>query len=241
MVRSRFLYLSVFLMTISSVASVPADNKIWPRPTIPPLPATVAGISRPVVLLNGTWKINLQPGPDFWKEDANTGSWRDIVVPSQANMQGMAIPRDHPYAYQTRIEIPKDFAGKKILLRFEGVTGTARAWIDGVLVGQHVGGFTVWYCDITDQVAAGKQARLTVAVTEPQPHASTEGYEGGIIRDVKLVAFPQQFVSRFAIETDFDAQFQNGTLRVWVRLSNVLQQAELRFALKDPAGQAVPL
>jgi Glycosyl hydrolases family 2, TIM barrel domain/Glycosyl hydrolases family 2/Glycosyl hydrolases family 2, sugar binding domain len=240
-VRSRFLYLFVFLTAISSVASVPPDNKIWPRPTIPPLPATVAGISRPVVLLNGTWKINLQPGPEFWKDDANTGSWRDIVVPSQANMQGMAIPRDHPYAYQTRIEIPNDFAGRKIFLRFEGVTGTARAWIDGVLVGQHVGGFTVWYCDITDQVAAGKQARLTVGVTEPQPHASTEGYEGGIIRDVKLVAFPQQYLSRLAIETDFNRDFQNATLRVWVRLSNALQPTEVRFALKDPAGQAVPL
>jgi hypothetical protein len=236
---SRFAVLSA--LVVSSVASSVPENRVWTRPEIVPLPDSVAGIRNPVISLDGTWKINLSPGMGFWENDVDSSSWRDVVVPGQADMQGLQIPRDHQYAYKSRISIPSEFANKRIFLRFEGVTGTAMAWVNGALVGEHYGGFTVWNCDITDKVSAGKLADLTVGVTEPQPHASTEGYSGGIIRNVKLIALPKEYLSRFNVETDFDRDYRNAKLKVWVKLADIESPGEVRLILKDPAGQVVPL
>jgi Glycosyl hydrolases family 2, sugar binding domain len=102
----------------------------------------------------------------FWSNNVDAASRSDVQVPGQADMQGIAIPRNHSYAYKTRIDVPVDFIGKRVFLRFEGVTGTAQAWVNGIAVGAYYGGFTVWDCGITDTVAAGKDAWLTVS--EPQ-------------------------------------------------------------------------
>jgi Glycosyl hydrolases family 2, TIM barrel domain/Glycosyl hydrolases family 2/Glycosyl hydrolases family 2, sugar binding domain len=237
-----WLLLALFQATAGTAlaGSVP-QNTVWPRPTILPVPFSVEGVKQPVISLNGNWKINADPSGEYWSNSVDPVSWNDVRVPSQADMQGIPIVRDHPYAYKTKIKIPSDFASNRIFLRFEGVTGTARVWLNGTEACGHYGGFTVWTCDVTDKVVAGQDAWLTLGVLEPQPRASTESYGGGIIRDVKLVAVPQQYLSRFAIETDFNRDFQHATLRVWVRLSNALQPTEVRFALKDWAGQSVPL
>ena len=222
--------------------SIPSENPIWPRPTIVPVPRFTAEVGQPTLSLGGQWKINVNPPTDFWRNEVDPTSWLDVQVPGQADRLGIPLPSDHQYAYKTRFHVPSDFGGKRILLRFEGVTGTTKAWVNAVPLGEHYGGFTVWNRDITPHVSLGQDAWLTLAILDPQPGKSTEYYGGGVIRDVKLMAVPEDHLTRFNIETQLDRNHRDAILKVWVAMAiRAGTRAEVRLAMKDPSGIEVPL
>ncbi len=66
-----------------------------------------------------------------------------MLVPGELEMQGFELLNNTEYYYRTKVHIPEDFAGCRCMLRFDGVYGSARVWVDGRYVRGHVGGFTV--------------------------------------------------------------------------------------------------
>lgn len=235
------LLLLLFSIRLFGQPITPTENNIWPRPVIVPLPSTVSDVKQPVTSLKGIWKITTDPKGDFWENNTDVSSWNDIPAPAQIDMQGIHVQAGKQYAYKKRINIPDDYKNKRIFIRFEGVSGTAKAWVNGHFLKEHFGGFNVWTCDITDYITAGSDAWLTVAVTEHSPGKSTAGMDrGGILRDVKLMAVAPDYIYRFNVETNFDEQYTNAELKVWIGLNfNNNDSATVQFTLKDPNGKNV--
>ena len=184
----------------------------------------VDGVKAPVILLNGTWKFNMDPPVEFWKNSVDFQSWSDIQVPGECQMQGFAIKHDTPYVYKTKFHIPDDYQGKQISLNFYGVYSYARVWVNGKYVREHNGGFTKWICDISDFVKAGESAVLTVEVSDLTDDISYgSGYAkhqiGGILRDVELTALPKQNFEKLYFETDLDENYKNAVLKVFYQLT----------------------
>jgi hypothetical protein len=228
-------------MTITPNKLNTKANEICEEPIIVPLPQTVQGVDRPVISLNGTWKLNVDPPAEFWSNALDPASWADSPVPGFTPTQGYVIEQNHEYAYRTRIAVPAEMAGQTILLRFDGVTGYARVWVDGAYVRDHYGGFTTWYCDITQYVSPGQETWLTVGVTDVQREISVFNF-GGIIRDVRLVAVPADYVTRLHVETDLDGDYNDATLKVTAAMAfDRGTSATVRLALVDPQGQAVEI
>src|ERR1035437_5868575 len=155
----------------------------------------VKDVSRPIISLNGIWKICLTPPVKFQEIDQLDGIWKDIQVPGECMMQGFPIKHDQPFVYKKKFTVPEDFKGKVIKLRFEGVYSYARIWVNSKYIRDHSGGFTVWECDITPVVVPGKKAILTVEVTDKADEISyASGYAkhpiGAILRNVSLLAVP---------------------------------------------------
>ena len=237
------------------LAAVPPENKVWPRPVLVPVPAAVAGVSRPVVSLQGKWKFNAAPPADFWNNSVDPATWREVAVPGQLSTQGIdaqgtpgggrrggqSAPQASQIAYKTKMAIPADFAGKRVVLKFQGVTAYAKVWVNGAYIRDHFGGFTAWACDITDHVTAGQDAWLTVGVTNRREGIS--GFnDGSILRDVKLMAVPQDHLVRFNLETSFDANFRDAVLKVWTAMAFRQGAAgRVTLTLKDGDGKAVAL
>jgi hypothetical protein len=193
------------------------------------------------VSLRGIWKINVDPPVEFWNNAVDPASWADIRVPGYASTQGIFVTRGRQYAYKTEFTVPSNFAGKRVFLRFEGVTGQANVWVNGAFIRDHFGGYTVWNCEITDHVSSGQEAWLTLGVTD-----TTDGITslnvGGILRDIKLVAVPQDCLTRFNIETDLDRSYQNAVLKIWVAMDfHRNSNAQVQLSLKDVQGKPVPL
>jgi hypothetical protein len=228
-------------------AGGPGVNPVWPRPVIVPLPTETAGVREHLVNLGGTWKFTVSPPADFWSNDADPAAWPDVLVPGELAAQGIPIARDVEYPYKRLLRIPAEAAGKRLLIRFAGVYSSARVWVNGKFVRDHQGGFTSWDCDITDCVTPGQAAWLTVGVTDRSDEISyasnyAKHYVGGILREVKLLILPRDYVSRFQVETDFDSSYTQAQLRATVAATfHDGQSAALKLRLKDPHGQAVPL
>jgi hypothetical protein len=239
--KAVWLCFTVAVMAVQA-ASVP-QNAVWPRPVVVPVPASITGVKAPVVSLDGLWKVTVTPPTEFWSPSVDPSSWQDIRLPSHAVTQGVVLPRGAGgvYAFKRKVTIPAEFAGKRILLQFDGVSGEGKAWVNGVHLRDHFGAFTTWDCDITAHVTPGKDAWIAVAATNANEGLS--GYNsGGILRSTRLIAVPQDYLTRLNLETGLDAQYRDGVLKVWAGAAfHGGNAATVRLSLKDPQGRAVAL
>src|ERR1700749_1854624 len=110
-------------------------------------------------------------------------------MPNELLTLGHVLAKDLEYPLRRSVEIPADFAGHRILLRFDGVYSHARVWVNGHFVRGHFGGFTSWDCDITDFVQPGALAHLMLGIADRSDDISQASYYAkhviaGVLRDV---------------------------------------------------------
>ena len=228
-------------------AGISGANPAWPRPILVPIPSELAGVSSHVTDLAGVWKFSPLPAPEFWSNRVNPAAWMDVTVPGELVAQGHAIARDCEYPYKRPIHIPSDAKGRRVFLRFDGVYSYARVWVNGNFVRDHHGGFTSWDCDITRFVTPGQTAWLTVGVTDRSDEISyasnyAKHYIGGILRGVKLLILPADYLTRFHIETDFDPSYRDARLVVTAAMGfQSARYARWEARLLDPEGRVIPL
>jgi len=210
-----------------------------------PLPESTINVKNPVHSLNGRWKLNLTPPVGFWKETAKDNDWADIEVPGEPAMQGYEVEHDKEVAYRKEFTIPKEFWGRRIFLRFDGVYSYAKVWVNGRFIREHFGGFTSWDCEITEHVKPGEKAMLTVGVVDRMDDMSyASGYAhhpiGGILRDVSLFCVPENYIKSFDVETELDANYKNAVLKITAELQSA-KSAELKLSLNNPSGKKIRL
>ena len=244
-------------------------------PEIPQVATFLKDVTEPVTSLNettkdGTWKFLFEspegiPLPDDDNQDFNfhnwevTKIWNNVIVPGGLVMQGFDIKNNTEYFYQRKVQIPLDYANKRILIRFDAVYSNARVWIDGKYVRTHKGGFTTWDCDITDYVTPGNTVTLTVGVAdidgntigtwnqngENMSDPSGASYYanhniGGINRDVALMALSKDYIARVYTNTTFtDNTYTDADLKITTQLGMVSSNAELKIELLDKYGNKV--
>ena len=105
--------------------------------------------------LNGHWEYAFTPAgapvPSVW--DGR------ILVPfsPEAPLSGVGrrLEPDEALWYRRRIGLPEGFVRDRVLLHFGAVDQDARVWVDGVVVGEHRGGYLPFTVDITDALAGG--------------------------------------------------------------------------------------
>ena len=118
--------------------------------------------------------------------------------------------------------------------------------MNGKPVGSHLGAFTPFELDVTSAILPGKENVLALAVTsDTLADALTVGLEmvghamGGIIRKVSIFVVPTVNVSSLHVETWFDREYRNATLRVLIDVANEtagwkpIPGAELTFSLRE--------
>jgi hypothetical protein len=206
----------------------------------------VKDVADPVISLNGTWKLNMEPADDFWLTGEQKGEWKEISVPGECMMQGFPVRHDKPFVYAKELFIPAGYAGKLIRLRFEGVYSYARVWINGTFIRDHSGGFTAWECDITSCVSPGETALMLVEVTDRADEISyASGYAkhqiGGILRNVSLLAVPAGYPEQIVITTDLDDEYNNATLNIEGKVHEISGKGRLEFQLFDKDNTKIGL
>lgn len=193
------------------------------------------GVRRPVMSLSGVWDFKYSP----------QSRWTTVRVPGEVAMQGFAIEHDKPFYYKKTVVIPADYAGKRVILRFDGVYSHARLSVNGQFVREHHGGFTRWETDITSLVRIGKKNEISLEVEDRLDEISyASGYAhhpiGGILRDVTLFALPDSYVYDVALETHLDSLYRDAVLQFDCRFAGE-EGTEVELLLKDPQGEPVRL
>ncbi len=130
--------------------------------SVPPL--------RDQISLNGQWdfipgnvdtsnpanKITMTV-PEFWDGKPYNNYGSVFMPPENKCLYDSAI-------YERTVSVPADWAGKRIMLEFDGVNQTADVYVNGIFVDRHVGGSIHFEMDITDFVSPGADFHLAVNV-----------------------------------------------------------------------------
>jgi beta-galactosidase/beta-glucuronidase len=164
--------------------------------------------------LNGSWEFRFDDldegvGGEWWQPGA-AGFDRHIVVPFcwESELSGLHDTSGHQLGwYRRRINVPSDWSGRRVWLRFEAADWEATVWVNGKEVGRHEGGYTPFAFDVTDFVKPGEEGTLVVRVFDPTDRELPTGkqvarwytFTSGIWQTVWLEARPATYVSRLSL------------------------------------------
>ncbi|MDE6826392.1 MAG: beta-galactosidase, partial [Paramuribaculum sp.] len=126
------------------------------------IPSITAGVKSHVVDLNGEWQLKF----------SRDSKWERVKVPGELAMQGFGVKHDTPVTYRRSVKVPADFAGKTIVLRFDGTYSDCTLSINGEKIREHKGGFTRWETDVTKQIRPGKTNTIELTLTDPSDEIS---------------------------------------------------------------------
>ncbi len=121
--------------------------------------------------------------------------WEQVSLPHSWNafdgQDGNGNYRRGNGWYRLSTTIPQSASGQRVYLDIGAACMQAWVYVDGQLVGSHIGGYARFAFDITDKVAAGRQALIAIRVNNEDvvapPRSADFTFSGGIQRAVRLI------------------------------------------------------
>ena len=212
------------------------------------------------LLLNGKWKFHYtadwkQGKPekdDFWADNADVSSWKELQVPLNWEMAGYDVPVynnvGYPFenkppfitafndnfdknpvgSYRRNFNLPDGWdQDKRVFLHFDGACSAIVVWVNGKYAGYSQGANTDAEFDVTHLVRKGDN-NVSVRVYRWCDGSYLEGQDmwhlGGIHRDVYLVATPKTFVADHYITSALKDDYASGNLNVDLTLDNAAKE-----------------
>jgi beta-galactosidase len=183
---------------------------------------------------------------DFFQPGFDVSNWKEIAVPSSWQCQGYDVPvysnqrylfkRDWPNvmgeppknytaftnrnpvgSYRRDFEVPADWAGREVFIRFDGVDSFFYLWINGRYVGFSKDSRTPAAFNITRFLQPGRNV-VAAEVYRFSDGSYLECQDmwrlSGIFRSVSLQARPATRIRDFFALPDLDAQYRDGVLNI---------------------------
>jgi beta-galactosidase len=210
---------------------------------------------------------------EFFRPDFDVSGWRSIPVPSCWELQGYGVPlyvnfrypfqpnfprvmddppkeftsyrqRNPIGSYRRTFEVPADWAGRRVVLHFAGVSSAMYVWVNGHEVGYSEDSRLPAEFDLTDKLQPGTNV-LAVEVYKFSDGSYLEDQDmwrfAGIFRDVFLYCTPATTLWDFSVRAALDDSLTNAT----VRLDTTIRRApnapsenlRVRLSLRQPDGQ----
>lgn len=222
--------------------------------------------------LDGLWDFRLDAAgagrPARWFSGVLP---QPVTVPVPASYNDVlvgAASRDHvgDAWYQTTARVPRGWADRRVVLRFDAATHAAVVWVGDTEVVRHEGGYTPFEADITELVTPGEPVRVTAlvnneltfqtippGVVHETPRGRRQQYfhdffnYAGLHRSVWLYSTPTTWVEDVTVTTDI--RDGRGVVRYDVVVAGAevagaeagagTGQSAVRVTLRDAAGAVV--
>lgn len=142
----------------------------------------------------GTYNIN--KGWYFGNEIKNKNTLKEVNIPHVWSEDNIKQGK-----YFKELTIPKEWAGKSIYIKFNGVSSIANLFINNRFVGEHKGSYTAFVFDITPFVKYGTKNFIALDVSnytnfDTMPLKNNHFSYGGITRDIELIVVDSEHISR---------------------------------------------
>ncbi len=136
--------------------------------------------------LNGQWDFAIDAGRNGlgagWQGTNRWPGQGAITVPfcPESKLSGVGHT-DFMAAvwYRRTFRLPADWQGSRVRLHFGAVDFDCRVWVNGVLLGRHVGGYTPFWFEITDVLADGDNEVVVYAEDDVRTGRQPGGKQSG--------------------------------------------------------------
>ncbi len=184
------------------------------------------------------WKTNLQLPCSWTRQGFDFSIYTNVTMPWQSkydsNVSAPNAPANYnPVGlYRKTFKVTDDMkaANGRVYLSFQGVESSYYVYVNGKEVGYSEDSYSPHSFDITDYLTTdGSDNLLAVEV-----HKFCDGtwmedqdmyYDGGIFRDVYLYSAPLVHIQDYKVETDFDENYENATMKLNVTVANASKAA----------------
>jgi beta-galactosidase/beta-glucuronidase len=163
--------------------------------------------------LDGAWDFALDPDA-VWRSPSAVSFSRTITVPFTPETEASGIGETGFFRacwYRRTFSAPLA-AQQRLLLHFGAVDYACRVWLNGALLGEHLGGYTPFHFDVTEHLSDGEQTLIVRAEDDPkdlakprgkqdwqlEPHAIWYPRTTGIWQSVWLEPVPRTRIGRLA-------------------------------------------
>ena len=180
------------------------------------------------VNLNGLWDYTITP-----LTNKCPVSWEGkllVPFPVESALSGVMRPLDEKSTlwYRRSFGVPREWSGRRVVLRFGAVDWQARVFVNGRFVGQHRGGYDAFAFDVTDALQPGQNQELVVAVWDPtegdqprgkqsrKPEGIFYNASSGLWQTVWIEPVPAQGIMELKMTPELD----EGALRMRVITKN---------------------
>ena len=124
--------------------------------------------------LNGEWDYAIRPKGEVEPAKFDGKILVPFAVESSLSGVQQLVGEQNELWYKRTFQVPATWKGKEILLHFGAVDWQADVFVDDVLIGSHVGGYTPFSLNVTPYLSAKSAThKLVVRVWDP----SDKGYQ----------------------------------------------------------------
>jgi beta-galactosidase/beta-glucuronidase len=191
--------------------------------------------------LDGPWRFRI----DADGSGARQGWSRAIPAPVETvdvpHTWGVGRHAEHEGLawYWRQVVVPSALRGRRLELHFGATFYKARVFVNGAPAGEHEGGHTAWFVDVTRTLGAG--GLVAVEIDNRPGLATIPGWAmrlktsgslwydwwhyGGLVRDVALVAQERALIRRQAIRTAVEGESATVTTTVCLEGSGTVSLA----------------
>jgi hypothetical protein len=134
--------------------------------------------------LNGVWQLEKAGAVDAPPCGKDLPGAILVPYPVESALSGIMEQTERAW-YRRTFEVPRGWAGSRVLLHFGAVDWEATVWVNGKSLGKHRGGYDPFDFDVTDALKAEGPQELVVGVFDPtdggdQPRGKQVRKPGGI-------------------------------------------------------------
>ncbi len=220
--------------------------------------------------LNGYWKFNWVRNAsdrptDFFKSGFNDAGWDSIPVPGNWELYGYGDPQyvnvgypwrndfktnpphvpeknNHVGSYRRKVNIPKGWDGKQVIMHLGSVTSNVYVWVNGKFVGYSEDSKLEPEFDITPYLTKGEN-EIALQVFRWCDGTYLEDQDffrlSGIARDSYLYARNKASgIDDIRVTPDLDENYKDATLTIDLTMRG---NPNVAFTLLDPMGNKVAM
>ena len=195
--------------------------------------------------LNGQWDLKVVVGiSEDTKIPQHDASWGRIDVPGCWESYGFcesSYDKANPLTgyYRTTFEVPQEWDGSRIIIRFDGILYGYDLWVNGKPVGTWRSGYNTALFDITPYIkkkSATQELALRVITEFPgvEFDFNDDWAPAGIFRDVTMFAVPKIHLSDLTINATID-----GNVDVKTQIANADKHTTVSHEIYDAQGRKV--
>lgn len=195
--------------------------------------------------LNGEWQLKVVEGiSEDLSVPAADETWGKIPVPGNWEIYGFC-EQTYDRAdtltgyYRTNFEVPQEWKGQRVVLRFDGVLYGYDLWINGKQVGSWRSAYNTALFDITPYLNKKSSTQeLAMRVITEFPGVmfdfNDDWTQCGIFRDVTLFAVPKIHMSDIRILPSND-----GNVKIETEVANADKHTTVQHEIFDALGKKV--
>lgn len=179
--------------------------------------------------LNGSWAFAFDKKDEGLKKNWQNGSQKfplniQVPFPWGSKLSGVKDEADIAW-YQKSIKISNDWKGQRVFVIVGASDYETTVWLDGKLLGKHIGGYTPFEFELTSKIKIGNEQKLVVRVDDKRREYTLYGKQGygnarGFWQTVYLEARPLDYLQTLHFTPDID----NNKVKVKAILGNPASQ-----------------